>query len=322
MHTYCNVAWRWLAAGLFTCVAAAASAQDYPSKLIRIIVPGVGNSFDIAARLIAQNISGPLGQPVVIDNRPDGVIPGQVVAQSPGDGYTLLYTGGSLWMGQFLQQSTPYDVVKDFLPITLATRSPTILVVHPSLPVKSVKELIALAKAEPGVLNYASGATGTVNHLTAELFKATAHVNLVRVAYKGSGPALTDLIAGQVQVMFSVTGSVAPHMKSGRLRALAVTSAQPSDLAPGLPTVAASGLPGFEAVSNAGMLAPAKTPRPIIDRLNQEIVRALAKNEVKEKFIGNGVDPIGSTPEQFDAAIKAEMVKMGKVIKDARIKDE
>ena len=298
----------------------AVCAQDYPSKPIRIIVPGIGNSFDIAARQIAQALS--LGQPVIVDNRPPGVIPGQVVAQSPADGYTLLYSGSSLWLGQYLQRSTPYDAIKDFLPITLTTRSPTVLVVHPSLPVKSVKDLIALAKSRPGALNYAAGATGAVNHLTAELFKSMAGVDIVRVAYRGGGPALMDLMAGQVQLMFSVTGSVAPHMKSGRLRALAVTSAQPTQLAPGLPTVAASGLPGFEAVSNAGIFAPAKTPKPIIDRLNQEIVRALAKPDVTEKFLGNGVEPVGSTPDQLEAAVKAEMVRMGKVIRDAGIREE
>ena len=298
----------------------AVCAQDYPSKPIRIIVPGIGNSFDIAARQIAQALS--LGQPVIVDNRPPGVIPGQVVAQSPADGYTLLYSGSSLWLGQYLQRSTPYDAIKAFLPITLTTRSPTVLVVHPSLPVKSVKDLIALAKSRPGALNYAAGATGAVNHLTAELFKSMAGVDIVRVAYRGGGPALMDLMAGQVQLMFSVTGSVAPHMKSGRLRALAVTSAQPTQLAPGLPTVAASGLPGFEAVSNAGIFAPAKTPKPIIDRLNQEIVRALAKPDVTEKFLGNGVEPVGSTPDQLEAAVKAEMVRMGKVIRDAGIREE
>ena len=257
-----------------------------------------------------------------MDNRPPGVIPGQVVAQSPPDGYTLLYSGSSLWLGQYLQKSTPYDVIKDFLPITLTTRSPTVLVVHPSLPVKSTKDLIALAKSRPGVLNYASGATGAVNHLTAELFKSMAKVDIVRVAYRGGGPALMDLIAGQVQLMFSVTGSVAPHMKSGRLKALAVTSAQQTQLAPGLPTVAESGLPGFEAVSNAGIFAPARTPKPIIDKLNQEIVRALARPDVKEKFLDSGVDTVGSTPAQLEAAVKAEMAKMGKVIKDAGIREE
>ncbi len=300
--------------------AGTACAQDYPSKPIRIIVPGIGNSFDIAARQIAQGMS--LGQPVIVDNRPPGVIPGQVVAQSPPDGYTLLYSGSSLWLGQYLQKSTPYDVIKDFVPITLTTRSPTVLVVHPSLPVKSAKDLIALARSRPGALNYASGATGAVNHLTAELFKSMAKVDIVRVAYRGGGPALMDLIAGQVQLMFAVSGSVAPHMKTGRLKALAVTSAQPTELAPGLPTLAATGLPEFEAVSNAGIFAPARTPKPIVDRLNQEIVRALAKPDVREKFFSSGVEPVGSTPAQLEAAVKAEMVKMGKLIKDAGIREE
>ena len=316
-------------AGLSLLIAAALGTgtavvygQEYPAKPVRIIAPGIGNSFDIAARQIAQVLSTTIGQPVIVDNRPPGVVPGQLVLQAPPDGYTLLYSGSSLWLGQFLQKSTPYDVLRDFVPITMTTRSPTILVVHPSLPVKSVKDLIALAKAKPGVLNYASGATGSVNHLTAELFKSMARVDVVRIAYKGSGPALVDLIAGQVQLMFSVTGSVAPHMKTGRLKALAVTSAQPSDLAPGLPTVAANGLPGFEAVSDAGIFASAKTPKAIVDRLNLEIVRVLGRADVRDKFISNGVEPVGGSSEQLLAAVKAEMVRMGKVIRDAGIREE
>lgn len=297
-------------------------AQDYPTKPVRIITPGIGNSFDIASREIAQAITGPLGQPMIVDNRPPGVIPGQVVSQAAADGYTLLYSGSSLWIGQFIQAQTPYDPIRDFAAITLTTRSPLILVVHPSLPVKSVRDLIALAKAKPGVLNYASGATGAVNHLTAELFKSMAGVKVERIAYKGAGPALIDLMAGQVHLMFAVTGSVAPHMKTGKLRALAVTSVQQSELAPGLPTVAATGLPGFEAVSNAGIFAPVKTPKPILDKLQREIVRALNRPEMKKKMLDTGVEAIGSTPEEFTTAIKSEMASMGKLIKGLGIKEQ
>ena len=300
----------------------AAWCQEYPSKTIRIIAPGVGNSFDIAARLIAGAITRSLGQPVVVDNRPTGVIPGQVVSQSPPDGYTLLYAGSSLWLSHLLQSTTPYDPIRDFQPITLTTRSPTLLVVHPSLPAKSVKDLIALAKAKPAVLNYATASTGSVTHLTGELFQSMAGIKLVRVTYRDTGRALIDVIAGEVHLMFSVTGSVAPHMKSGKLRILAVTSAQPTPLAPGVPTVAATGLPGFEAVSMAGMFAPAKTPRAIVERLHQEIVRALLQPEIKEKFLNTGVEPMGSGPEQLAQAVKAEVLKMGKIIKERNIREE
>ena len=309
-------------AGMVALSFTAAYCQDFPTKPIRLVVPGTGNSFDIAARLIAQGISGPLGQPVIVDNRANGTIAAETVAKAPPDGYTLLVNGSNLWLLPFLQSNVPYDPVRDFLPITLTTRSPTILVVHPSLPVKSVRDLIALAKSSPGRMNYASGSTGSTNHLAAELFKSMAGVNIVRIGYKGSGPALVDLIAGHVQMMFSVTGSVAPHMKSGRMKALAVSSAQPSTLAPGLPTVAASGLPGFSAVSDAGMFAPAKTQAAIITRLNQEVVRVLNSAEVKEKFLGTGVETVGSSPEQLAATVKADSARLGKLIKDAGIREE
>ena len=300
----------------------AALSQDYPSKTVRIIAPGVGNSFDIAARMIAQAIAQPLGQPVIVDNRPTGVIPGQLTAQAAPDGHTLLYSGSSLWLAHLLQSSVPYDVNRDFQPITLTTRSPTLLVVHPSLPVKTVKDLIALAKAKPGVLNYATASTGSVNHLTAELFMAMTGTKLVRVTYRATAPALMDMMTGTVHLMFSVTGSVAPHIKSGKLKVLAVTSLQPTALAPGVPTVAATGLPGFEAVSYAGVFAPAKTPRAIVDRLNHEITRALTAPEIKEKLLTNGVEVVGGGPEQLDAVVKSEIAKMGKIIKERNIREE
>jgi tripartite-type tricarboxylate transporter receptor subunit TctC len=303
-------------------VAGSALGQDYPTKPVRIIVPGVGNSFDIAARVIGQTISPSLGEPVVVDNRPVGVIPGELVAKAPPDGYTLIYSGSSLWLSQVLQKSAPYDALKDFQPITLATRSPTLLVVHPSLPVKTAKDLIALAKAQPGVLNYATASTGSVNHLTAELFQSMAGIRMVRVTYRGSAPALNDLIAGQVHVMFSVTGSVAPFMKSGKLKVIAVTSAQPTPLAPGVPTVAATGLPGFEAVSYTGMFAPARTPKTIIERLNREVLRALSLPEVREKFLANGVEPVGGGADQLDAAMRTEMQRVAGLIKEGRVSQE
>ncbi len=236
---------------------------------------------------------------------------------------TLLMYGPVVWLMPFMRDKVPWDPVKDFAPVTLATESPNILVIHPSLPVKSVPDLIALAKARPGQLNYGSGLTGASNHLAAELFMSLAHINMVRVVYKSTGPALNALIGGEVQVLFPAAGGgIAPHIRSGRLRALAVTSAEPSELAPGLPTVAASGVPGYESGIISALLAPAKTPAAIVNRLNQETVRVLNKPEIKERLLGAGFESIASSPEQLAAKIKSEMERLGKVIKQAGIRDE
>ena len=296
-------------------------AQNYPVKAIRIVAAAAGGSSDFSARLIAQGISGPLGQPVVVENRGGtGVIAAQTVARSAPDGYTLLNYGSNVWLLPFLQGDLHYDPIRDFAPITLAIRSPNILVVHPSLPVKSVRELIALAKAYPGGLNYASGGDGSSNHLAGELFNSIAGVKLVRVPYKGVGPAISDLLSGHVQVMFATAGGTAQHIKSGRLRALAVTSLHQTALAPGLPTAAASGLPGYEATSIQAVFAPSGTPGPVIARLNQEIVRVLNQPEVKERLFNSGVEAVGSSPEELAATIKAEMSRLGKVIREAGIR--
>jgi tripartite-type tricarboxylate transporter receptor subunit TctC len=212
--------------------------------------------------------------------------------------------------------------VRDFTAVTLAITAPNILVVNPAVPANSVKELIALAKAKPGELNYASANIGGASHLAAELFKSMVSVNLVHIPYKGAGPAITDMIAGHVQVMFATAGGVVPHIKSGRLRALAVTTPQPTALLPGLPTVAASGLPGYEAVSINGILAPAKTPASIIARLNRDAVQFCKTPEAKERFFKAGTEVVGSTPEEFMAIIKAEMSRLGKIIRSAGIRDE
>ncbi|MBI4191064.1 MAG: tripartite tricarboxylate transporter substrate binding protein [Betaproteobacteria bacterium] len=298
-----------------------AAAQNYPDKSIRVVTSQAGGGNDYSARLIALSISGSLGQSLIIDNRGggSGVIAMDIVAKAPADGYTLLFQSNGLWTLPFIQ-SVPYDIVKDFAPITLSGSTPTILVVHPLVPVKSVRELIALAKSKPGELNYGSASTGSATHLAAELFKSMAGVNIVRVAYKGSGPAITDLIGGQVQLMFAVASSVTQQIKAGRLRALAITTAQPSALAPDLPTVASSGLPGFESASTQGWWAPARTPAAIVARLNQEIVRAINRPDVKQKFFSAGVEVVGSTPEQFAAYIKADMAVVGKLVKDAGIR--
>jgi tripartite-type tricarboxylate transporter receptor subunit TctC len=220
-----------------------------------------------------------------------------------------------------LRDNVPYDPVQDFSPITLAVRSPNLILLHPSLPVKSVKELIALAKARPGALNDASAGAGSSTHIAAELFKAMTGVNIVRVPYKGTGPAVTALISGEVQLMFATAGSAAPHLKSVRLRALAVTSAEPSTLFPGLPAVAAT-VPGYEGVSILGIFAPAKTPAAIINFLHQAIVQVLNRADVKEKFFSIGVETVGSSPDEFAAKVKSEMNRLGRVIKDAGIRAE
>ena len=301
--------------------AGLAHSQDFPVKPIRIVASEVGGAGDIAARIIAQGISGPLGQPVIVDNRGGGVVPASYVAKAQPDGYTILFHGSGLWLLPFMRDNLPWDPLRDFAPITLAITSANLVVVHPAQPINSIKDLIAVAKARPGQLNDAGGQTGASSHLASELFKAMAGVDIVRVPYKGVGPALNALVAGEV-LSFTNPGAAAPHVKSGRLRALAVTSAQPSALIPGLPTVAASGLPGYEAVSIFGMFAPAKTPAAIINRLNLEIARHLKAPETRERFLSSGVETVGSSPEQLGTTIKAEMARMGKVIKDRGIRAE
>ena len=300
-----------------------AAAQNYPSKVIRIVTAEAGGGSDQVARLIALGITAPLGQQVIVENRGgSSVIPAQIVVRASPDGYSLLFYGAAIWLNALLQENVPYDVAKDFAPITLAASTPNIIVVPPSLPVKSVRDLIALAKARPGELNYGSGATGTSNHLAAELFNAMAGVKIVRVGYKGIAAVLNDVIAGRLQVFFTNTIGVMPHVKSGRLRALAVTSAQPSALAPDLPTVAASGLPGYESGAMFGIWAPAKTPAAVVNRLNQEIVRFINTPEAKERFLISGTEAVGTSSEQFAGIMKDDMVKWGKIIKDLGIRSD
>ncbi len=296
----------------------APSAETFPNRPIRIVTSAAGGGADVVARIIAQGISPTLGQQVVIDNRTGGAILGDIVSKAPADGYTLLLTG-SFWILPLIQK-VAFDPVKDFAPLTLATIEPNVLVVHPSVAAKSVKELIALAKAKPGELNYSSGPSGGTAHLAGELFKTMAGVNIVRIPYKGGGPALNALLAGEVQVTFSSASSVVPHAKSGRLRALAVGSSEPSALAPGLPTVAATGVPGYESVSINGMFVPAGTPAPVIKRLNEEIVRVLHQPDIKERLLASGTEGVGSSPEQFAQALKGDLARMSKVIREANIR--
>jgi tripartite-type tricarboxylate transporter receptor subunit TctC len=307
------------------CIAAASvihagsvTAQGFPAKPIRIVATEPGGGGDFAARILAQGITGPLGQSVVVENRPSGVIPGEIVARATPDGHTLLVAASVFVLGPLLQK-TPYDPVKDFVPVTLVMSSPSLLVSHPSVPVSSVKELVALAKARPGELNYASSGLGASNHLAGELFKAMTGVDIVRVPYKGSGPALTNLVGGQVQIMFSATPTALPHVRTGKLRSLAVTSPKPSILAPGVPTMAST-IPGYESVTIFGVWAPAKTPDAVVAMLNREMVQVLGRADVKEKLLTAGVEAAGSTPGELTAAMKGEIDRMGKVIRDAGIR--
>lgn len=300
-----------------------ASGQESPAKPIHIVTSEPGGAGDFAARLIAQGLISSLGQQFIVENRAGagGAIAAETVAKAPPDGNTLLFYANNMWLLPFMQ-AVPYDPVKDFSPICLAVKTPNILVVHPSVPVKSVKALIALAKGKPGGLNYATGGTGSSNHLAAELFKSMAGVNIVRITYKGAAPAINGVIGGQVHVMFPTTAAGLPHVKSGRLTALGVTTAQPTALAPGLPTVAASGLPGYETAALFSMFAPAGTPEKLINRLSQATMQVLNREDVRERYFKAGAEVVASTPEQLAATVKSDMARMGKVIKDAGIRGE
>ncbi len=309
---------------LFAAAAAAAAAEPppFPTKPIRIVTTQPGSGFDISSRIIAEHLAANLGQPVIVDNRggAGGVIAGEIVARAQPDGHTLLSYGNTFWQITFMRKDVPFDPLKDFAPITLAVMSPNVLVVHPSVPVGSVKELIALAKAKPGALNYGGGNTGSTAHLTAELFKSMAGVNLVHVPYKSTGQSVAALAAGEVQVMFPNATAVSPYIKSGRVKVLAVTTAAPFPLLPGVPTVAASGLPGFESAAMQGFFAPAKTPAAVVAKLNRELVNVLKRPDVNERFLGLGTMVVASTPEALTAKVRTEMETSGKLIRALNIR--
>jgi tripartite-type tricarboxylate transporter receptor subunit TctC len=312
-----------IAAAVFMALAhSAAWGQEYPTRMIKIVTAAAGGGSDFIARIIAQGISPPLGQQIIIDNRGTGVLAGEAAARLPADGYNLTVQGGAFWVAPLLRK-TAYDPVKDFSPISLVVREVNILAVHPSVPAQSVKELIAYARANPGKLNYSSPGVGSTTHLASELFKSMAGVNIVHVPYQGNQPAISAMMGNEVQMAIFDAGLITPQVRAGRLRALAVTSLEPSILAPGLPTMAASGLPGYESIGMTGIFAVGdKIPQPIITRLNQEILRLLAKPEVKEQFLKSGVELVGSTPEQFSEAMRADINKMGKLIKDLDLRVE
>ena len=296
-------------------------AQPYPTKPVRIVTHVAGGSIDLVARLIASKFTERLGQQVIIDNR-GGVTSMEQVAKAPADGYTLLVASGSLWTLQFMRDNVAWDALRDYAPVSLLTTSPNVLVTLVSLPVKSVKALIALAKERPGELNYSTGQSGASAHLAGELFQSMAGIKLQRIAYKGQSPAMLALVTGEAQVSFPNAASAAPFIKAGRIVGLAVTTLQPSALAPGLPTVAASGLPGYEMKAIVGIFAPAKTPSTIIDLLHQEVVRALTAPEVKQRVLDSGADPIAGSPAELLTSMKFEIATTGKLITDLGIRAE
>ena len=318
-----------LCAGLATATVSDASAQTlstgsgqaYPTKPVRFVIAfSPGGPSDILTRLVGTKLSEAMGQPFVFENRPGagGNIAGEFVAKAPPDGYTLLMGNNSiLATNASLYKKMNFDPVKELAPVALLASQPNILVVHPSLPVKSVKDLVALAKSRPGQLNYASSGSGAAAHLAAELFKSSTGVSMVHIPYRGAGPALADMLAGQCQVMFATALSVQPHIKSGRLRPLAVTTSRRSATFPDLPTVAETGVKGFEATTWHGVVVTAGTPQAVIDRLNAEINKILKMPDMRERLRNQGAEIIGGTPQQFAAYIQAEIPKWAKVIKDS-----
>jgi tripartite-type tricarboxylate transporter receptor subunit TctC len=305
--------------------ACAAHAQTYPAKPIRFVSPyPPGGANDILARIISQKLSESLGQQIVIENRggATGNIGAEYVAKAAPDGYTILMGQASNLTINVSLMKMPYDPVKDLAPVTLVATTPNLLVVHPSLPVRTVKDLVVLAKSKPGSINYASSGSGSAGHLAGELFKRVAHIEMVHIPYKGAAPALTDVVAGQAQLYFTSPISAQPFVKGGRLRMVAVTSLHRSPSMPDIPTVAESGFPDFDVVSWWGVLTPVAVSKEIITKLHSEIVRVLALPETKAKFADQGADVASNTPEQFAAYIKSEIAKWGKLIKELGVKSE
>jgi tripartite-type tricarboxylate transporter receptor subunit TctC len=312
-----------LCGAAFVFLALAVHAQSYPNKSIRLIVPfAPAGSTDVTARIVAQKLSDAWRQQVVVDNRAGagGNIGAEAVAKSAADGYTLLLaTTGVMAINHRLYRNLPFDALRDFAPITQIGALPLILVIHPSLPAKSVKDLVAIAKSKPGALSYASSGIGSATHMTSELFCMMAHIDIVHIPYKGSGQAMADLVSGQVAIAFDQITSSLPQVEAGKLRAIAVTSAKRFASVPQLPTIAEAGLPGYESVSWNGLAAPAGTPRELVIRIQEQVARVLQLPDIKERFFKDGIEGVGSTPEQFAAHIKRERAKWEKVVDAARI---
>jgi tripartite-type tricarboxylate transporter receptor subunit TctC len=294
--------------------------QSYPDRPVRIVCSQIGGINDFLARFIAHGISGSLGQPVIIENRAT-LVTTEIVAKATPDGYTALINGSNVWLAP-LTRKAAYDPVKDLAPVSMLGSTPYILFVHPSLPAKSVKELIAYAKTRPGELNNSVGGIGGSSHLAGELFKSMAGVRIVAVSYSSTSAEIQDLMGGRVQLAITTAPSMLPLVKAGKLRAVAVTSAKPSAVAPDLPTIAASGLPGYEWGQSQAMFVPSKTPAAVIQRLNLEVVRFLGTPEAKERLLSNGTEFVGSSPEQLAAAIKSDTARLSKLIKDSGIRVE
>ncbi len=310
---------KWMLALAFAAIAAGAQAQSYPSKPIRLVCPfPPGGAVDIASRAVAHELTQILGQPVTVDNRPGagGNIGADAVAKSSPDGYTLLMTtSGIMAINPALYSKIPFDPIKDYAPVSTLVSLHNVLVVNPSFPAKSVKDVIALAKAQPGKLTYASSGNGTSIHLSGELFKSMTGVDLLHIPYKGSAPAVTDLLGGQVNMMFDNIPSSLPHIRAGKLRALGVTGATRSPLLPDVPTIAEAGVPGYDSYVWFGVVAPAGTPADIIAKLNAALVKAAATPSFRDRLTEQGYDVQTSTPEQMAASVRSEIAKWGKIVK-------
>ena len=302
--------------------ASAQTTQSYPARAVRIIVPyAAGGNTDITARAIGGKLSEVFGQQVIVDNRPGGAtnIGSELAAKAPADGHTLFMGGASNAINMSLYAKPPYDTLRDFAPITLCVKGANVLSVHPSLPARTLKELIGLAKARPGQLNFASSGLGSSNQMAGELLKVMAGIHLVHVPYKGNAPALTDTVAGHVHMIFSGVPALVPHIQSGRLRAIAIGSLKRFPAIPDVPTFDESGVKGYEATTWFGLMAPIRTPKDIVSRLNAEVTKIIASPEISKRFVNDGLEPIGNSPAEFAQFIRDEIAKYAKVIKAAKI---
>ena len=314
--------WLWAGAALLGCTLAA-YGQTYPARAVRLVVPSSpGGGSDITARIIAPRLSEYLGQQVIVDNRAGAgtMIGGELVARAAPDGYTLLLGSTPMAINPAMYKKVSYDALRDFVPVTQIVSVPNLLIAHPSLPVKSVKELIAFAKSRPGRLTFASAGAGTSPHLSMELFLGMTGLNMIHVPYKGAGPGVVDVVAGHVALMTPTIISALGYVRGGRLRALGVTSAKRAAGAPEIPTIAEAGVPGYEATQWFGVLAPAGTPRDIVNLIQSEIGRVLQQPDMKTRLSTDGAEPVGSTPDEFAAFIRIETVKWAKVVKDAGVR--
>jgi tripartite-type tricarboxylate transporter receptor subunit TctC len=314
---------RAIAIGALALLTLPIQAQTYPTKPIRIVVPfAAGGPADVYARVLGRNMQETLGQPFVIENRPGGgsVVGTDVVAKAPADGYTLLLMSNTHTVNESLLPKKPFQLMRDFVPIAPINYSDLVLVIHPSVGIDSVKRLLAMAKARPGVLNYASSGPGTPYHMAGELFKSMAKVDIVHVPYKGSSGARTDVLGGQVEMMFDAITTMAPNVQAGRVRALATTGRARSAVLPNVPTVDEAGVPGYDAVIWLGLMAPTSTPKPVIDRLNAEVRKVLARGDIKEAWKKQGAETMDMSPEKFDEFLRGDIAKWAKVVKEAGIK--